>query len=876
MADEKIAHYSILEKLGEGGMGAVYKARDTRLDRFVALKVLPLDKTADPERRQRFLREAKSASALNHPNIVTVHDVGESEGWYFISMEYVEGRALDRLIPRKGMRIADVLRYAVQISDALACAHRAGIIHRDLKPGNVMVTESGLVKVVDFGLAKLTEPESSSESASTRTMRVEDDRLTEDGKIVGTVAYMSPEQAEGKPLDGRSDVFSMGCLMYEMLTGRRAFQGETKARTLSAILMHEPPPASQIAADIPPELERIVTRCLRKEPARRFQHMDDLKVAVEELREESESGKLAPAPRGNQRPQRARLLALGGLLAGLVTLLAFGAGLWWLPKKNTPSSPLRPPTPITAYPGVEEYATLSPDGSQVAFSGNVEAHDNFDIYVKLIGSESSLRLTRDPEPDSAPVWSPDGRWIAFTRGENKVMLVSPLGGSERIVAEGALRTCAWSLDSTSLIVTTIPTSPNAQALLAISIATGEQRQLVQGAVASAAVSHNGHKLAYIVRTGGQRLYVAPLSAKLEVGKAREIDWVNTRGFVGCAWAENDRELICALRQRAEESPALWRIDTETPSSPQILPFSEGAGAPVISSAAHRLVFDRYRFDSHIWRAPNPEHSPATNGTANRFVLSTRPDSNPEYSPDGSRIAFRSARSGQYENWVVAQDGSDPRMLTSLGDVGSPKWSPDSNSIVFSRQGKIYTVDSRGGTPRTVVPEPALAASFPSYSHDGRWIYFAAAHSGRSEVWRVPAAGGPAAQITNNGGTEPVESRDGGTLFYAKPGPGASSLWCVDTRGGQERRLAASPGTFRDRPQFAVARGGVYCIRYDRMDAPIGIDFIDLRTGTVRRVLTTNMPQRQSTPGLSVSLDGRWFLYALYDFEDDLMQFENFR
>jgi serine/threonine protein kinase len=235
-----ISHYEVLQKLGEGGMGIVYKARDAHLERLIALKVLPVEKIPDSERRRRFVREAKSASALNHPNIVTIHDIDTAHDFYFIAMEYIDGHSLDQLIPRKGMRIADALRYAVQIADALACAHRAGIVHRDLKPGNVMVTERGLVKVVDFGLAKLMERRVSPALTSTQTMDVSSDSVTEKGYIVGTLAYMSPEQAEDQPLDGRSDVFSMGCLLYEMLTGKRAFEGDTKLRTLTAILTSEP------------------------------------------------------------------------------------------------------------------------------------------------------------------------------------------------------------------------------------------------------------------------------------------------------------------------------------------------------------------------------------------------------------------------------------------------------------------------------------------------------------------------------------------------------------------------------------------------------------------------------------------------------------
>jgi serine/threonine protein kinase len=243
MLGRTISHYQILEKLGEGGMGVVYKARDTHLDRFVAIKVLPPERVADAARKARFVQEAKAASALNHPNIVTIHDIDSVDGIDFISMEYVDGKTLDEVIPRHGMRLNEALKCAVQMADAVAAAHAVGIIHRDLKPGNVMVTGKGQVKVLDFGLAKLTESAEIGEDASTRTMKP----TTEEGKIVGTVAYMSPEQAEGKKVDARSDIFSFGSVLYEMVTGRRAFQGATRASTQAAVLKEEPKPASQIA-----------------------------------------------------------------------------------------------------------------------------------------------------------------------------------------------------------------------------------------------------------------------------------------------------------------------------------------------------------------------------------------------------------------------------------------------------------------------------------------------------------------------------------------------------------------------------------------------------------------------------------------------------
>src|ERR1039458_7467519 len=315
-----ISHYEITEKLGEGGMGVVYKAHDSRLKRFVALKVLPPEKVTDPDRKQRFVEEARSASALNHPNIVTVHDIDESGGVDFIAMEYVEGKTLNELIGRKGLKLNEALKYAIQIADALAKAHAAGIVHRDLKPGNVMVTPDGRVKVLDFGLAKLTESAPVGPEDSTVT----EQPSTELGRIVGTASYMSPEQAEGKKVDARSDIFSFGSLLYEMLTGKRAFRRDSPALTLVAILHLEPSP---LPAEVPHDLEKVITRCLRKDPARRFQYMGDVKVELEELKEESNSGKLA----GGQAPARPRhrRFLRPALAAVAVLVLAAGSVFLW-------------------------------------------------------------------------------------------------------------------------------------------------------------------------------------------------------------------------------------------------------------------------------------------------------------------------------------------------------------------------------------------------------------------------------------------------------------------------------------------------------------------------------------------------------------------
>jgi serine/threonine protein kinase len=294
---QTLDRYRIDAKLGEGGMGVVYRAHDTHLDRTVAIKVLRPTTVSDPERIVRFMQEAKAASALNHPNIVTIHDFRSDAGVDFIVMEYVKGRTLDELIPAKGLGVARSLRYGAQIADALARAHDAGIMHRDLKPSNVIVTDDDRVKILDFGLAKLLDPANLSE-AVTHTSPV-----TEPGVVLGTAAYMSPEQAEGRAVDARADVFSLGAVLYEMVTGRKPFAGDSIVSVLAKVLNENPVPPSSLAPSISPDVERTILRCLRKDRARRYQTMADLKVVLEDLAADSTSAVAAPAPAGRESPR---------------------------------------------------------------------------------------------------------------------------------------------------------------------------------------------------------------------------------------------------------------------------------------------------------------------------------------------------------------------------------------------------------------------------------------------------------------------------------------------------------------------------------------------------------------------------------------------
>ncbi len=429
---ETFLHYRILEKIGEGGMGAVYKAEDTHLDRIVAVKVLPHEKMADPDRRQRFVQEAKAASSLNHPNIVIVHDIASDRGLDFIVMEYVDGKTLDQMIGRKGLKLNEALGYAVQIADGLARAHAAGIVHRDLKPTNIMVTEDGRLKILDFGLAKLTEDVQAGGLGPTMTLGRPEKPLTGEGFIMGTVAYMSPEQAEGKKVDARSDVFSFGVVLYEMLTGQKAFHRDSRVATLAAILREEPKPAGQVNEMLPPDIEQALARCLRKDPQRRWQNMSDLKVVLQDLKEDSESGRLRSASVAVSRRRRSPFVWIS-----LATLAIAAVILLWLflPRATGPTE--YEITRLTFDSGITWSPAVSPDGMMLAYSSDRSGRGDTDIWVQQVAGGEPLRLTTDPADESHPSFSPDGSKIVFhsDRDGGGIYEVGTLGGQERRIAD---------------------------------------------------------------------------------------------------------------------------------------------------------------------------------------------------------------------------------------------------------------------------------------------------------------------------------------------------------------------------------------------------------------------------------------------------------
>jgi Tol biopolymer transport system component len=853
----RLGNFEVVELIGRGGMGEVYRARDSRLKRDVAIKILPAGLARDPDRIARFEREARAAGALNHPNIVAIYETGREGDTYWIASEVVAGESLAKAMERGPMAVGKAVEIATQLADGLAAAHAAGIVHRDLKPANIMVARDGRVKILDFGLAKQRRTAADSTTLS----------LTDEGTVMGTAGYMSPEQVRGEEVDQRSDLFSFGVILYEMLGGKRAFSGNSSVEVMNAILKEEP---SELPASVPEAIAAIVSHCLEKLPERRFQSASDLGYALRLV--------IGAHPQVEGRRKHKRWPLVASALA-LVILAVAAVAYWWLRPEPYPED--LHPVPLMAWPGAARAPTFSPDGNRVAFAWNSEKEDTFHLYVKQIGSGARpVQLTNGPARDACPAWSPDDRYIAFIRASGSgaaLMLMPSVGGPERKVAEfPAGAGCpAWTPDSTWLAVPMRDSPQDPFAIWLVSASTGERRRLTKPPARLSgddypSFSPDGRALAFFREVTGlaHSLYLLPLSRDFrpereprEPTKERYGDYCRT------AWTADGRAIVYSSAGPLGTS-GLFRVSVSGQHSPTRLPYAfDNAIEPAISPTRQRLAYVRFSANESLGRLDT------RTGERKALAVSTGLSELAQYSPDGRKIAFDSTRSGELGIWTCDADGSNCMQLTSFGNAfgGTPRWSPDSQWIAFdwrvTGHAEIYVMQADGGGQRRLTNDPADDMT-PSWSHDGTWIYFASDRTGRMEVWKIPAAGGAAVQVTHDGGGPALESADGEYLYYYKyssndvsPGP----LFRMPASGGQEAQFLPRVANWAS---FAPAAKAMYF-------TPDGksLQRMDLATGKVSTLTTFEKFQW----GLCVSPDEAFVVWGQFDRNTaELMLVEGFR
>ena len=826
-AGARLGRYEILSGLGAGGMGEVYKARDTRLDRSVAIKILPEHLAADPEFRARFEREARAISQLTHPHICTLHDVGEDGGTAFLVMEYLEGETLAARLARGALPLADALSVATQIAAALVCAHRAGVVHRDLKPANVFLTRGLKAKLLDFGLAR-TGVAPVFGSAATGVTAPRD--LTAAGTILGTVQYMTPEQLEGKPCDARTDIFAFGTVFYEMLTGRKAFAADSHAGVVAAILEREPPPLAP--PGVPPAIRRIVDACLAKQPDDRWQSARDL------LRELTWAADTRGAADEAARPKASRRLWLWMAAAAAGAVLAFAVGLRLARPAAPASAPVRfqIQTPMTDEP--MSFA-LSPDGRSIVFAGVGEGVSK--LFVRRL---DDVRLKPLAGTDNAifPFWSPDSRSIAFFAG-GKLKTIDADGGSLRVLADAINgRGGAWNADGTIVYAPS-----TAGGLVRVAASGGAPSPVTQ--LRPGETSHrwpeflpdgrrfffksvqgkkdvtglfigaiDGRETVRVIAGEVRSTYVPPDTLLLEradgvhavhvdvdratvagggpmIAEAVGSDATWARGAMSASAAgviayrtmlAVPRRLVWMDRSGTERGQ-LGEIDNDAPSNPEISPDGRQAIVHRISGSNTDLwLFDLSR------------------AVRSRFTFDDSVDFYGAWTPDSRRIIYTSNRNGSYDFLDRDVDGAAERPLSA--DAPAAKLamsvSPDGRVLLFAAQVAqtgvdIWTLDLAGDRKASPMLQTRFDEMSPEFSPNGRWFTYQSNESGQFEIYVRPfGRPGAAIQVSAGGGTQPRWGRDGKELFYVAPD---SRLMAVPIAGADASALDV--GT--PKPLFSV-------------------------------------------------------------------------
>ncbi len=915
--------YEILSALGAGGMGEVYRARDTRLHRVVAIKVLPANRSSDSDARRRFDREARAIASLNHPNICTVFDVSHEGDHDFLVMELLEGETLHERLSRGAFELAALLDSGIALADALDSAHGRGLIHRDLKPANIFLTTRGQLKILDFGLAKMVPV--------TDGTTFEESGLTGPAAVVGTTAYMSPEQLRAEPLDVRTDLFSLGLVLYEMATGHRAFTGRTSAIVSAAILGQEPAAPHALRADLPIHLEEAILKLLEKDRLLRCQSAAELRADLSRVKRQMQSDaartrspvasggplgtasgsapgpgpNMAPASSGthgvtdlidpdriqetdtppvgaggNHRPRTAWWTLVAVLVA--LTAAAFAWKLAVSRPDGTEEHSAMGVVPLSTLSGLSYWPTLSPDGAQVAFSRSPESEPTSAIYVQAVGSAEARQLTGGTPDAWGPSWSPEGGRIAFLRRASvggRIHVTSPIGDSDLKVSDfAAWAPISWSSDGKDVAVRhAVAAETEESGIWLVPLDGASPRPITHPkppAYDSApAFSPDGRELAYVSctgqLTGGCHVYVVALSADLMPSASPVRLTAKTfYGIVAVAWSRDGRSLVFDGENLAISQ--LLRVPANGSRPPVPIEIAGlGAGPPATARNSDILAFPRTNRNTDIY-------SFELDQPARAVITSSVDDIQPELSSN-NRLAFCSDRSGHgVEVWVAAADGSGAHQLTHGPNRWqcSPHWSPDAGSIVFDSQADdghwhLWTIDSDGGTPRQLTQDPG-SQNIPSWSGDGKWIYFTGDGDTGRNVFRVTARGGSPEPLTHTGGSYPRESADRLSLLYKLLENVNSPLLSMSLADGATKELV---GCVRS-SVFAVSRRGIYYVACEPGPSP-PLHLLDPATGLDRLVAT--LERLAVVPGLGVSPDGSTIFYTRFVTNSrDLMLIENFK
>ncbi len=909
--------YRIDGLLGAGGMGEVFSATDIRLNRRVALKVILGGVVIDQHVRVRFAREAEAVAALTHPHIRTLYDVGRHDEIDFLVMEHLEGETLGARLAKGALPVELALSYAKEIASALDHAHLHGVIHRDLKPANIMVTAGG-TKLLDFGLAKFRRAEghvaaAADDTGASPSAHTELDQramdhvhLTRGGTVLGTARYMAPEQITGHEVDARSDLFSFGAVLYEMFTGQRAFEGDTAAKIREAILAHEPLPVSSHQPLVPPAIDAIVGRCLAKNRDERWQTAG---AVLRELEQESEPRRLAGTPARDERagvllegPQSRDTVESGppgptrpayALAAAAALVVATGA-LVWTTLADTAATQVTPPrpalqvVPVTSMTAPKEYPALSPDGSRVAFMS--ERDGGVDVYVKRVDSEATVRLTRSPGGGGAfPAWSPDGRFVAYLRrsrsesGLNKDEIVmSPAGGGaeQTLFSDPLIRIGSgldWSPDGEHLVFAANSRLGQPMRVMLVSVSGGPRRWLTAPPPGT-----GGDRYPTFSPDGNSVAFVRDTDAESSLHLLALADETSTRLTTAAApirkpaWLADGHALIYALDQGGGAGlNTLWRISLGGGDPAPVTGTGPGASDPSTARFRARVVFTQTVLNNNLYRA---ELTGVDVGRITPLVTATRRDTHPDISPDGTRIAFVSDRTGQAEIWVADASGANPRRVTELKtNARNPRWSPDGRRIAFSAQPSavnhvdLYIAEADAGVSQRLTFD-ASNEHVPTWSADGRWVFFMSDRSGTREIWKVPASGGRAEQVTTGGGLKAWESRDGRFLYLSNDAP---AIWRQATAGTEPTLVFRLPAFTAWGGEWSLSDHGIYWVNRQASPLP-AIEFFDFAAGASTRVVA---PSGLLDEGglLSVAPDGQWLVFNQRDYHSsDIMMIDGFK